>query len=531
MRALRWLAVVVVAEVAVACGASPSPGGRPGAPAPVGFPVGGGGGGGGSGPFTLSLESSHEDLLQGESRSLAVAITATSALTGAVTITVAGLPGGVEVDPLSLTAASPVGALQFHADPTSAAPSPVRATVVATADGGTRTALLDVTVRGRAGAMDLSFGTNGGFSWSGGQPSQARALVVKEDARVYLAGDIATAYGGDWLLLGLDDRGRLRKDFGTAGVARDSFGSFDNLVAAAVPELGEILVGGQTSESDGLLPGARLARFDTGGALDPKFGTGGSVVAYPSGLGDRVGALAGATDGSIYVGVNGTFDPGDGGDASRAFLLHDSSSGSTDPSFGGGAGRVTFPYADPGSVRRLLLRDDGRVLVLLAAAHPAVASLEPNGTADAGFGTGGVLFLSTAMQPTTMCFDHGGIRVVSESNGGAMVVSRVLDDGTPDGAFAEIRDGGFHAVGCRGNPDGSTVIAGNADGASYPVIAKLDATGALDASFGRGGFAFMANGPEGVATGIALDPFGRIVVSGQWTSAAVPGVAAWRAWQ
>jgi len=128
------------------------------------------------------------------------------------------------------------------------------------------------------------------------------------------------------------------------------------------------------------------------------------------------------------------------------------------------------------------------------------AALPPGGMLDPGFGTGGIV------QVTSAGADHaydlavqpdGKIVVVGEAPGG-MLVLRFLDTGALDTGFGSggrvvIAAGNFggaaHGVALQG--DGKIVVVGqgNVGGYNQLAAARLLSTGALDASFGSGGIA------------------------------------------
>jgi uncharacterized delta-60 repeat protein len=132
-----------------------------------------------------------------------------------------------------------------------------------------------------------------------------------------------------------------------------------------------------------------LARYTVAGVLDSTFGTGGKVV-IPSGQIATYGAIYGLTiqpNGAILVcgHANG-----------YAVVLRFTSSGTLDSTFGN-AGRVVMPLVSGSNLLEdIVVDNNGRILVagsmnVGADWRQVLVRLEPNGTMDGTFGSGGVV--------------------------------------------------------------------------------------------------------------------------------------------
>ena len=209
------------------------------------------------------------------------------------------------------------------------------------------------------------------------------------------------------------------------------------------------------------------------GDLDASFGTGG-LLAQDFGFGDDFGyAVAVQSDGRILVagtvqGSNGTTDFG------LARFLPD---GSLDVSFGaGGFVRTDFGLTSPSidEARSIAIDGGGRIYVAGYANRGlnndfAVARYNPDGSLDGSFGTAGV--------------------AVNSFNGN-------------DQAFAMTLQ-----------PDGKVLLAGMIS--NDFGIARYTESGALDATFGTGGFVRTSIGASlDAATCIAVGADARITVGG-----------------
>jgi uncharacterized delta-60 repeat protein len=103
-----------------------------------------------------------------------------------------------------------------------------------------------------------------------------------------------------------------------------------------------------------------------------------------------------------------------------------------------------------------------------------------------------------------------------------MIVTRLLPGGAPDPAFdgdgtATIDFGSLAdlAAGAALQPDGRIVVAGYTQAAEDVAVARLNANGSPDATFGAAGKATVDFGVATFGNAVALAPNKRIVVAGQ----------------
>lgn len=215
------------------------------------------------------------------------------------------------------------------------------------------------------------------------------------------------------------------------------------------------------------------------GALDPNFGSGGKVVTDFFGGAAFPEAMAVQSDGKIIVA--GVAFAGASDDTSDFAVARYNSDGSPDSTFGVGGKTTTDFFHRSDQAFSIALQQDGKIVVVgqtSTGAKTIVAAVRynSNGSLDGGFGASGKVTL-----------DFGGAFEV--------------------GVAAAVQS------------DGHIVIAGyesNSDPGSFIfILARLDATGVVDASFGSGG---MAIGPSialrNLAAAVALQADGKVVVSG-----------------
>lgn len=200
--------------------------------------------------------------------------------------------------------------------------------------------------------------------------------------------------------------------------------------------------------------------------------------------------------------------------------------GDLDPSFGG-TGSVVVPVSGTEvDAAGMALQADGRIVVAGRVASSfgvagtlVLARYEPDGTPDAGFGSGGVV--------TTALSGEGPLAVVASPDGtlyvlranGDVLLSHFGATGDLDLAFGS---GGTVTTDCGGDEAYGTLVqqaddklvaeVTRANGTTYDAcIVRYAADGSLDPSFGTGGVAIV---PDFVPHDLALQPNGAILVAG-----------------
>jgi uncharacterized delta-60 repeat protein len=312
------------------------------------------------------------------------------------------------------------------------------------------------------GSLDSSFG-NGGLA-TPGVSMRTAAAALQPDGRIVLVG--STYNSATSVLARLEPDGSLDPTFGSGGVVTTTLGSSAMARAVALQPDGDVVIAG-IGESAGQAA-LVVARFGAGGLPDGAFGTGGTVTAtfgtaIPAGLAD-VTVLAQA-DGRIVAAS---------ADQSGLVMARYLTDGSVDASFGS-AGKVTTGVGLSFGANGGLLQPDGKIVqTTFRGGNPVVARYMPDGSLDPSFGTSGL-----ATPPA------------SATN----TVVPLLQ------------------------PDGKLLVAGIHFSPTAFLVARLDAAGAIDPTFGSGGTATVEFRPNQEltfldATGAALDSSGRIVVSG-----------------
>lgn len=315
--------------------------------------------------------------------------------------------------------------------------------------------------------------------------------------------------------------GPLDPSFGSSGKVVTDFGpGYDEANAVVVQPDGKILAGGAAGTLGGDSSFA-LARYTKRGTLDTSFGSSGKVTTQFGAYEDWVTALLLQPDRRI-VAVGYALQ----GNQNNAALARYNPDGSLDTTFGS-AGKVTRPGSALGATRQR----DGKILVAGSLGYDFfVARYDANGVPDATFGTGGfvrtdVVGLDIAFAVTVQT--DGKIVVAGSTYDGVSskwALVRYLPDGSRDATFDV--DGrvvspiagssGFSSV--RALPNGKILAAGYADAGVAQrylfALARYNADGTLDATFGVGGVVTTQVGSVAGIRTAALQLNGKIVVAG-----------------
>jgi uncharacterized delta-60 repeat protein len=392
------------------------------------------------------------------------------------------------------------------------------------------------------GNLDTAFGSDGMVltSFPGWDSAFAQAVALTAptaahpNGEIILAGETEQNVPGGHLNMALaeyDDQGHLDPSFGAGGLVTTAIGSTDDEVAGvAVQSDGKIVAAGYSNQGATGYDIA-LVRYRPDGSLDTGFGTGGKVTTDLGSADDEATGVVIQPDGRIVAA--GFSSPG--GNPHDIALACYNPDGSLDRSFGSG-GVVTSALGPSVDVfaNGVALQPDGKIVVAgtevlgstgsdFAVARYLGDSLVPAGTLDATFGAGGtVLTAGPALGYQTAVQPDGKVLVVGGGNGFAL--ARYNPDGSLDTGFG---DGGrvttdVHAgdsASCVAvRPDGKIMVAGS--GNNVVDLARYNADGSLDTSFGRGGETVTPIGTQvGTLLSVrvapaAFEPDGKLLLTG-----------------
>lgn len=271
------------------------------------------------------------------------------------------------------------------------------------------------------------------------------------------------------------------------------------------------------------------------GDLDLSFGGDGKVTTDFGAFGDKASDVAIQADGKIVViGPVVTSvrpDPYCPDDCSSIESLdfgvaRYNADGSPDTSFGTG-GKVTTDFGtDDDQAFGVAMQTDGRIVVAgSTAGKVALARYNADGSLDTSFDTDGKATIGLlAIGFDVAVFPDGKI-VVAGFAAGDFGVWRFNADGSPDTAFGtggevttDISDSFDEAFSMAVQADGKIVVAGltirSERGFFEVALARYNADGSLDTSFGNGGKLIPDFGStSGVPPSVAIQSDARIVVA------------------
>lgn len=380
-----------------------------------------------------------------------------------------------------------------------------------------------------AGDLDPSFGNGGkaitNVTSSGGilSTDTAADVAVQPDGRIIVAGRwFIPACCSGFAVQGFGTNGSLDSGFGFSG-GQTTNTQPDGAEAIALQPDGRIVLGGSNGQGMGSdFTAARL--LYPSGFYDGSFNASGFVAigffAEGGSLTERGRDLLVQPDGKIVM-------AGSAG-APQFGIARVNSVGGLDNGFHGNGLRVVDFDGDFDIAEAVGL--DGTKLVVAGttttAGPPvvdrlAIARVDSSGLLDPSFGSGGKSQGGATEYPQgakDLAVQPDGKTVVVGPGAGNFGIARIQANGSYDPSFGT--NGNF-PIGFGGNdtanavalqPDGKVVVAGT-DGDGF-AVARLTPDGALDPTFGTGGRATVNFGGVDVAHGLALQPDGNIVVVG-----------------
>jgi uncharacterized delta-60 repeat protein len=315
------------------------------------------------------------------------------------------------------------------------------------------------------GSLDTSFGTGGKVITDCGVAVEGRALAVQPDGKIVVIAVFGINLSSTVVIRYTAD-GALDTSFGTNGIF---FSALENARDIAITADNKIYILGNSAIFPSPNPGIQLARINANGTADTSFGNNGIASGFGGGESDQ---MVFQPDGKIVITARGSSSG-----TSTASIVRLNADASPDTGFGvngrrdiGGMGSGFGDIYLGGGVA---LQPDGKIV------------LAGWTWAEAFFNSG--LFLAR--------LNPDGSLDTSFSNDGIVVhdLSPTMDRATD---IAVQGDGKILLSGTRGD---STAIA-----------VRFDPSGALDATFGKGGVVLLT--PARNATAIALQGSDIIVV-------------------
>jgi uncharacterized delta-60 repeat protein len=366
------------------------------------------------------------------------------------------------------------------------------------------------------GDLDATFGSDGKVTTDFGGSDGASAVAIQSDGRIVAAG---SSGGGDFALARYNVDGSLDATFGGGGRVTTDFGGSDAASAVTIQSDGKIVAAGRGGGGD-----FALARYNVDGSLDATFGSGGRVTTNFGGFDSALGVALQA-DGKIVA-------AGGGGSGSDFALARYNADGSLDVSFGSG-GTVTTNVTAFEAATAAAVQSDGKIVTTGSTFSSgfqqfALIRYNADGSLDTGFGAGGIITTDFGLGSGfggALAVQEDGKIVAAGRAGTDFLVARYNADGSPDASFGSGGNvttdfGGTlfdAAFGVDLQSNGKIVAAGTPFGGPSPdfALARYNADGSLDASFGNGGTVTTDFGGFDVAFGVRLQADGKIVAAGQ----------------
>jgi len=340
------------------------------------------------------------------------------------------------------------------------------------------------------GTLDGTFASGAGFTGTA-----MWTLALQSDDKI-VAGGYFSAYNGTGrnMVARINADGSLDTGFVPVSGAN---GSVNDIT---IQSGGKILIGGYFSTYDGTARN-KVALLNTNGTLDTTFAPG-PVTSLTT-----MYSVLTLSNGNILVA--GTFTTFQSTYLANIAMLNPDGSVIT-----------SFLDVDEGFndvIYTLALQPDGKTIVagdftsMNGVARDSIARLNANGTLDTSF-VSNVDFYGSLV---TLGLQQDGKIIVGGSDYGSPFFVRLNTDGSLDGTFntgTGFNDDVSYIV---VQPDQKILVGGDFDsynGTAVPYFVRLNSDGSLDGTFDPG------TGPDDSLTSIALQPDGKILVSGWFYS-------------
>jgi uncharacterized delta-60 repeat protein len=388
------------------------------------------------------------------------------------------------------------------------------------------------------GTPDTSFDGDGHVITSfGGDTEVAHAVAIQPDGKIIVAGESA----GSMAVARYNSTGILDTSFDTDGKVMGVNGRAKSI--ALIPD-NKIIVAGESGNFV-------LVCYTGTGALDGSFGSGGLVETDMGGF-EVMGGIVYSADRLTVAGTSLNPSTSNGSFALARYTL----TGALDSGFGdAGSGKAIHSYAflyPTNYANAIALQPDGKIVITGYSGNNddnvrylSVARFTATGGRDTGFGLGGLdgsrVFLANVdyrlgqgFAVTTQTVGANDVRILAAGvAGNKFTVARFTSTGELDSDFAtngntqqiDFGTGSDEAHGIALDANGKIVAAGLTTGAfdvTDIALARLDALGNLDNTFGNGGTAvqdigatFQVINTNDYATALAVQSDGKLVAVGQ----------------
>ena len=375
----------------------------------------------------------------------------------------------------------------------------------------------------QTGSLDPEFGVDGKVVTPIGNLGEwGNAVAIQNDQKIVVGGYSQNSFTtADFAVTRYEVDGNLDQTFGNNGKVITHIENRSIATTLAIQNDGKIILGGASNWH------VNLARYNTNGALDTTFGSGGMVIADIEGYySERCESLLVQDDGKILV---GGYAQHNSNDWSYFFVARYNSNGSIDSTFATNG----IVIGSKGQAYSIATQSDGKII--LGGQIDGTFAMErytANGTLDTLFGIDGTVvtpIANSAEGSELIVQDDDKLLLAGTASMGfddsRFALAGYNSDGSPDNNFgvAGIVTESFglycQSTSAQLQSDGKILLVGSAKDAAdhyHFVVARYNANGALDQSFGTNGktttsFEGVTNS---VANSIAVQSDNKIVLTG-----------------
>ncbi len=295
--------------------------------------------------------------------------------------------------------------------------------------------------------------------------------------------------------------------------------------AVALQSDGKIVVAGRVSGISAMV----VARYTTDGILDVTFGAGLGYITLALGIDSGADAVVVQPDGKIVVAGYDITDI-----TQELVVARFEADGTPDLSFGAGLGYVSKVVDDYSLAYSVALQSDGKIVVAGISGNAGISSMLvvrylADGTIDSSFNGVGYASLNIDVQSQAYAVKVqsdgkivlAGYAYTTIAGVDQIAVVRYLANGTLDPSFngtgyATVSVGvASYGYAIAVQPDGKIVVTGyGSDGTYQFATVRYTASGALDASFNTTGIVITDIGFSSESFAVVVQPNGKIVVGG-----------------
>jgi uncharacterized delta-60 repeat protein len=387
----------------------------------------------------------------------------------------------------------------------------------------------------RDGKLLANFGGGSGAPGSG----EGAVVTVQSDGKLLVAGASGANTGYDFALARYNIDGSLDTSFDTDGKVTTSFNGNGQGRSVTLQTDGKILVAGSGTSTTGFGVGFALARYQIDGSLDMNFGTNGKVTTAMA-----IDPFSLSSGQSVAIQVDGKILlAGYSGSSPTSFALaRYNADGSLDTSFDAD-GKVTasFNGSRINYGHKVMVQADGKILVAgstyidgYSRYDAAIARYNTDGSLDTSFDTDGKVTTASSSGGYFRGFaiQVDGKILAAGSDGMNFGLVRFNQNGSLDTSFdidgktnADFQGmvmgrGSSIAYSVTVQGDGKIIVAGTvavdwgAINGSEFALARFNANGSLDTTFGTGGKVTTSLGGHDQGYSVAVQADGKILVSG-----------------